>query len=146
MAANSGDGGCVAGREGIDALVFTGGIGENSSPLRALICDLLRWLGALITADGDFSDGSELTSADATVRTFGQTFLGRGGDADKRRPPIRRPGLPGSQADGSDGSPAPIPNKSDRWDNDPAIAVLGLSARLTRHILHAESSGQASNP
>ena len=70
MAANSGDGGCVAGREGIDALVFTGGIGENSSPLRALICDLLRWLGALITADGDFSDGSELTSADATVRTF----------------------------------------------------------------------------
>lgn len=63
-------GGCVADMEGIDALVFTGGIGENSAPLRALICDRLRWLGVRITPDGDFDDGSELTAAGATVRTF----------------------------------------------------------------------------
>jgi len=63
-------GGCVADMGGIDALVFTGGIGENSAPLRALICDRLRWLGVGINPTGDLGDGSELTTSGATVRTF----------------------------------------------------------------------------
>lgn len=34
--------------QGIDALIFTGGIGENSPYIRETICDQLKWLGVLI--------------------------------------------------------------------------------------------------
>jgi acetate kinase len=30
---------------GLDALVFTAGIGENSAPLRKALCSKLAWLG-----------------------------------------------------------------------------------------------------
>jgi len=36
---------------GLDALVFTGGIGENSSFVRAAVCDRLRFLGVHLDAD-----------------------------------------------------------------------------------------------
>jgi acetate kinase len=35
----------LAAMNGADALVFTGGIGENSSEVRAMICDGLQWMG-----------------------------------------------------------------------------------------------------
>jgi acetate kinase len=35
----------LAAMGGADAIVFTGGIGENSAEVRALICDGLQWLG-----------------------------------------------------------------------------------------------------
>ena len=35
----------LAAMNGADAIVFTGGIGENSAEVRALICDGLQWLG-----------------------------------------------------------------------------------------------------
>jgi acetate kinase len=38
-------GGCVAALEGLDALVFTGGIGERADRLRDLVCARLGWLG-----------------------------------------------------------------------------------------------------
>jgi acetate kinase len=38
-------GGCVATLEGLDALVFTGGIGEHADRLRDLVCARLGWLG-----------------------------------------------------------------------------------------------------
>ncbi len=31
--------------EGIDGMIFTGGIGENASPVREQVCDHLKWLG-----------------------------------------------------------------------------------------------------
>ena len=30
---------------GLDALAFTGGVGENAEPVRAAICERLRFLG-----------------------------------------------------------------------------------------------------
>jgi acetate kinase len=33
---------------GADAIVFTGGIGENSPEIRARICELLEWVGLKI--------------------------------------------------------------------------------------------------
>ena len=42
-------GALAAALEGIDALVFTGGIGEHAAPVRAMICEKLAWLG--ITLD-----------------------------------------------------------------------------------------------
>jgi len=35
----------LAAMNGADAVVFTGGIGENSSEVRAGICDGLQWIG-----------------------------------------------------------------------------------------------------
>jgi acetate kinase len=35
----------LAAMNGADAIVFTGGIGENSAEVRAAICDGLQWLG-----------------------------------------------------------------------------------------------------
>ncbi|HJR09675.1 MAG TPA: acetate kinase [Pyrinomonadaceae bacterium] len=41
----------LAALDGADAVVFTGGIGENSAEVRARICDGLRWLGVELDAE-----------------------------------------------------------------------------------------------
>ncbi|KUF09172.1 acetate/propionate family kinase [Pseudoponticoccus marisrubri] len=41
-------GGMAAALEGLDALVFTGGIGENAAPVRAQVCAGLGWLGVTL--------------------------------------------------------------------------------------------------
>ena len=33
---------------GMDALVFTGGVGENSAPVREALCESLAYLGVLL--------------------------------------------------------------------------------------------------
>ena len=38
---------------GLDAIVFTAGIGENSAYVRRLICGRLRWMGVELTASGN---------------------------------------------------------------------------------------------
>jgi acetate kinase len=38
---------------GIDALVFTGGIGEHAPHVRAMVCDRLAWLGAQLDSDAN---------------------------------------------------------------------------------------------
>jgi acetate kinase len=41
--------GLVPALGGLDALVFTGGIGEHAAPVRERIIDLLRWIGDVQT-------------------------------------------------------------------------------------------------
>jgi acetate kinase len=41
-------GGLAAALDGIDALIFCGGIGENSRLIRARICERLGWMGIVI--------------------------------------------------------------------------------------------------
>lgn len=58
----------LATMNGADAIIFTGGIGENSAEVRRLICENLSWLG--VELDGkindSFIDGREgIVSADA---------------------------------------------------------------------------------
>jgi acetate kinase len=60
-------GGCVAVIGGLDALVFTGGIGEHDAQLRQLVAQRLAWLGVRIDAG---AAGEEITGAGATVRAF----------------------------------------------------------------------------
>jgi acetate kinase len=60
-------GGCVATLEGLDALVFTGGVGEHAATLRARITQRLAWLGVAIDPD---RRGEEITASGAPVRTF----------------------------------------------------------------------------
>lgn len=40
-------GSAIAAMRGLDAIAFTGGIGENAAPIRARICDGLAWAGAV---------------------------------------------------------------------------------------------------
>ncbi|CAN5456454.1 acetate/propionate family kinase [soil metagenome] len=60
-------GGCVAALEGIDVLVFTGGIGEHSDQLRTLVAARLAWLGVRV---GEARTDGEVTGPGSAVRTF----------------------------------------------------------------------------
>lgn len=58
----------LAAMNGADALIFTGGIGENSPEIRAKICEKLTWLGIEIEPklNEKFADGREgIVSQDA---------------------------------------------------------------------------------
>jgi len=46
----------------LDALVFTGGIGENSPPIRERICERLRWLGLELSSSAN-RQGAKCISA-----------------------------------------------------------------------------------
>jgi len=52
---------------GLDALVFTAGIGENSPEVRGRVCNALRWLGVEIDADANASGGPVIASASSRV-------------------------------------------------------------------------------
>ncbi len=58
--------------KGIDAVVFTGGIGENQVNIRKKICEYLEWMGVKIDLEKNNIKGEEveISSKDATVRTF----------------------------------------------------------------------------
>jgi acetate kinase len=59
----------LAALNGADAVVFTGGIGENSAEIRARICDGLQWLGLELDAERNAAQhgGSQgLISADSS--------------------------------------------------------------------------------
>ncbi len=63
-------GGCVAVLGGLDVLVFTGGVGENSGEVRALVAARLAWLGVAVadgTAEGPVAD---VTAPGAAVRSL----------------------------------------------------------------------------
>lgn len=49
----------LAAMNGADAIVFTGGIGENSPEIRARICEGLAWLGVEVDADRNAAPGRE---------------------------------------------------------------------------------------
>lgn len=56
---------------GIDALVFTGGIGENSDTIRAKVLNYIAFLGATVDAEGNqkarFGNAGIITTADSKV-------------------------------------------------------------------------------
>jgi len=59
----------LAAMNGADAVIFTGGVGENSAEVRALICEGLQWLGIELNDElnqGHTSGGEELISKDGS--------------------------------------------------------------------------------
>jgi acetate kinase len=58
--------------KGIDAIVFTGGIGENQINIRKKICENLEWMGVKIDLEKNNVKGEqvEITAKDSKVRTF----------------------------------------------------------------------------
>jgi acetate kinase len=65
---------------GLDALVFTAGIGENSANVRRRVCESLEWLGITLDPDANES-GADVISAPGTptkvliVRTSEETMI-----------------------------------------------------------------------
>lgn len=57
--------------EGIDAIVFTGGIGENQIPIRKGICEKLSFMGVKIDEEKNEVGGQiEISTPDSLVKTF----------------------------------------------------------------------------
>jgi acetate kinase len=52
---------------GLDALVFTGGIGEHSPEIRARVCDEAAWLGLAIDASANAAGGPRISRRDGRV-------------------------------------------------------------------------------
>jgi len=55
---------------GLDALVFTGGIGEHAAPVRARICELSHWMGIAIDPVANAEDRNILHSADSSKKVL----------------------------------------------------------------------------
>ncbi len=55
---------------GLDALVFTGGIGENAPSVRARIADDLSFLGVAVDARANAANETSLSAAGAAVQTW----------------------------------------------------------------------------
>jgi acetate kinase len=55
---------------GLDALVFTGGIGEHAAPVRAQVCELAVWLGVRLNNETNKNDGSCISTDDSKVSVW----------------------------------------------------------------------------
>jgi acetate kinase len=62
----------VATMKGVDAIVFTAGLGENSGPTRQVICDYLRYLGIRLDSYKNSLRGKamEITTKQSRVQVF----------------------------------------------------------------------------
>jgi acetate kinase len=55
---------------GLDGLVFTAGIGENSAPIRARVCEASTWLGLALDRDANARGGPRITRAGSAVSAW----------------------------------------------------------------------------
>lgn len=55
---------------GLDAIAFSGGVGENAPPIRSKILGQLGWLGVSIDEDANRSNSVALSSSSASVQAY----------------------------------------------------------------------------
>ena len=55
---------------GLDAFVFTAGIGENSVPVRAALCAKLAWLGVTLDKRANAADGPRISTPESRVSVW----------------------------------------------------------------------------
>ena len=63
-------GSLAAALAGLDAIVFTAGIGENSAVLRERVCSDARWLGVELDASANAKGGPRISSASSRVSVW----------------------------------------------------------------------------
>lgn len=68
--------------EGLDCLVFTGGIGEHAAKVRATVCNRLRWLGLELDPQANNADADLISLGSSSVeirviRTSEETTIAR---------------------------------------------------------------------
>ncbi len=56
--------------EGLDAVVFTGGVGENAAPIREAVCRRLAWLGIELDAGANAGRGPRITTPSSRVSAW----------------------------------------------------------------------------
>lgn len=55
---------------GLDAIVFTGGIGEHAAPIRARICEACRWLGIDLDRDSNERGGPRISKSNCKTSAW----------------------------------------------------------------------------
>jgi acetate kinase len=55
---------------GIDGLVFTAGIGENSAEIRRRICESSSWLGLMVDKEANTAGGPRISTRQSKVSTW----------------------------------------------------------------------------
>jgi acetate kinase len=55
---------------GLDAFVFTAGIGEHSAPVRAALCERLGWLGVRLDEQANAAGGPRISTKDSRVSVW----------------------------------------------------------------------------
>ena len=55
---------------GLDAFVFTAGVGENSAPVRAGLCRALGWLGVTLDKSANETNGPRISAADSLTSVW----------------------------------------------------------------------------
>ncbi len=55
---------------GLDVLVFTGGIGEHSALIRALVCKQANWLGVVIDDEANAQGAASFHAANSSVKVY----------------------------------------------------------------------------
>ncbi len=55
---------------GLDAIVFTGGIGEHAAPIRERVCQACAWLGVSVDAAANNQDAQRISSAGSRVEVL----------------------------------------------------------------------------
>jgi acetate kinase len=63
-------GALAAALHGIDGLVFTAGIGENSAEVRTRICDASAWLGIRVDEQANKKNGPEISLTGSKVSAW----------------------------------------------------------------------------
>jgi acetate kinase len=63
-------GSLAAALEGLDALVFTGGIGEHAAPIRARVCARAAWLGLDLDEAANAADGPRISAPGSRVSAW----------------------------------------------------------------------------
>ena len=90
---------------GVDAIIFTGGIGEHAAPIRARVCNDAAWLGVTLDEAANTKDGPRISRSGARVSAWviptdenrvvaqhARRALGeRSGDDRARYRPVARP-------------------------------------------------------
>jgi acetate kinase len=56
--------------EGLDAIVFTGGIGENAAPIREYVLEAMEWIGVELDLDRNRAGTTIISSDRSRVRVF----------------------------------------------------------------------------
>jgi len=60
-------GSLTAAARGLDAIVFTGGIGEHAAPVRKTVCASLGWLGLTLDEAANSADQIRISRADSAI-------------------------------------------------------------------------------
>lgn len=55
---------------GLDALIFTAGIGEHSSPVREKVCALAGWMGIALDGAANTAHAEKISTVDSRVPVF----------------------------------------------------------------------------